>query len=194
MKSISWRLGLAACVAVALLGWTTPILAAEPDSGGPADRLERLDQRMNEMAQRQEQQMREITQRLEQLVQRLGAQQQGWAPMAGPGRQDSRPPMGLPDGAGMAQPMPPAGAPALASVPPPAGPSAGLAQLHRDIARIVKALALVGLVLNILLAVWIYRDIRRRGEGSGIFVALALLAGVPAAIIYTLDRIGDKKM
>ena len=45
----------------------------------------------------------------------------------------------------------------------------------------------------ILLAIWICTDIRKRGEGSGIFIALALLAGVPAAIIYTLVRIGDKK-
>jgi ABC-type maltose transport system permease subunit len=68
-----------------------------------------------------------------------------------------------------------------------------LAQLHRDIARIVKACALVAFVFNILVAVWIYTDIRKRGEGSGIFIALALLAGVPAAIIYLLVRIVDKK-
>jgi xanthosine utilization system XapX-like protein len=35
-------------------------------------------------------------------------------------------------------------------------------------------------------------DIRKRGEGSVIFVVLALVAGVPAAIIYTLVRIGDR--
>ena len=52
---------------------------------------------------------------------------------------------------------------------------------------------LVAVVFNILLAVWIFTDIRKRGEGSGIFIALALLAGIPAAIIYALVRIGDKK-
>jgi hypothetical protein len=52
---------------------------------------------------------------------------------------------------------------------------------------------LVGIVFNILLAVWIFTDIRKRGEGSGIFIVLALLAGIPAAIIYTLTRIGDRK-
>jgi hypothetical protein len=205
MKSTSWRIGLAAaCAAVTLFGGATSVLAAEPDGGGPADRLERLERRVNDMAQRQEQQMREmvqrqeqqmreIAQRQEQLVQRLDAQRQGPAPMAGPGRPDSRPPGGMPDGAGMGQPMPPTGALAFAGVPPPAGPSAGLAQLHRDIARIVKACALVAFVFNILVAVWIYTDIRKRGEGSGIFIALALLAGVPAAIIYLLVRIVDKK-
>jgi hypothetical protein len=179
MKSISWWLGLAAaCAAVALLGWPTPILAAEPDSGGPADRLERLERRVNEMAQRQE-----------QLMQRLDAQPQGQAPMAGPGRENFRPPRGLPDRAGMGQPMPPPRAPALAGVPP----AGGMAQVHKDIAGLVRLCLLVAFVFNILLAVWIYMDIRKRGEGSGIFIALALLAGVPAAIIYTLVRIGDKK-
>ena len=52
---------------------------------------------------------------------------------------------------------------------------------------------LVALVFNILAAIWIYTDIRKRGEGPAIFIALALIAGVPAAIIYALVRIGDKK-
>ena len=52
---------------------------------------------------------------------------------------------------------------------------------------------LIGILCNILLAIWIFTDIRKRGEGSGIFVAMALVAGIPAAIIYSLVRIGDKK-
>ena len=52
---------------------------------------------------------------------------------------------------------------------------------------------LVGFIFNILVAVWIFTDIRKRGEGSGLFIALALLAGIPAAIIYAIVRIGDKK-
>ncbi len=52
---------------------------------------------------------------------------------------------------------------------------------------------LVACISNILIAIWIYTDIRKRGEGPGIFIALALMAGVPAAIIYAIVRIGDKK-
>ncbi|MGO8929707.1 MAG: hypothetical protein ACLQU3_22805 [Limisphaerales bacterium] len=183
MKSISWRLGLAAaCAAVALFGRVTPVVAQEPDRGGTADRLERLERRVNDMAQRQE-----------QLMRRLGAQEQGEAPMAAPGREDLRPLRGLPDRPGMARPMPTLGSPALAGVAAPAGPPAGAAQFHKDIAGLMKLCLLVGFVFNILLAVWIYSDIRKRGEGSGIFIALALLAGIPAAIIYSLVRIGDKK-
>ena len=43
------------------------------------------------------------------------------------------------------------------------------------------------------MAIWIYTDIRKRGEGSAIFIAMALVAGIPAALIYALTRLGDKK-
>jgi hypothetical protein len=52
---------------------------------------------------------------------------------------------------------------------------------------------LAAILCNILLTIWIFTDIRKRGEGSGIFVAMALVAGIPAAIIYALARIGDRK-
>jgi hypothetical protein len=61
------------------------------------------------------------------------------------------------------------------------------------------ALGLVGgalairLICNVLLASWIYTDIRKQGQGHGVFVALALLMGFPTAIVYALIRIGDKK-
>jgi hypothetical protein len=42
------------------------------------------------------------------------------------------------------------------------------------------------------LAIWIFTDIRKRGEGPAIFIAVALIAGIPSAIIYSLVRIGDK--
>ena len=59
----------------------------------------------------------------------------------------------------------------------------------RGLARLAL---LVCIVFNLLLAIWIFTDIRKRGEGSGIFIALALVAGFPAAILYSLVRIGDK--
>jgi apolipoprotein N-acyltransferase len=51
----------------------------------------------------------------------------------------------------------------------------------------------IGFICNILMAVWIFTDIRKRGEGSAIFVAMALFAGIFAALIYALTRLGDKK-
>jgi len=170
------------CGVLAMLGRATPAPAAEEDRGGPADRLERLERRLDELAQRQE-----------QLMRRLGAQQQGQLRMAGPGQENFRPPMGLRGRARFAQPMPLPEGPVPAGVPAPEGLRAAASKHLQDIAGVVKLCFLVAIVFNILLAIWIYTDIRKRGEGSVIFIALALLAGVPAAIIYTLVRIGDKK-
>jgi len=58
---------------------------------------------------------------------------------------------------------------------------------------LLKAALLVLFACHILLAAWIFTDIRKLGQGHGIFIALALLAGFPAAILYALIRIGDKK-
>ena len=183
MKSISWRLGLAAaCAALTMFGRATPALAAEQDRGGPADRLERLERRVNEMAQRQE-----------QLMRRLGAQQERQAPMAAPGRRTSARGWPCPSARGWASPCrrtePPRWQPCLR----PQDRPLGWRSVARGIAGLVMLCLLVAFVFNILLAVWIFTDIRKRGEGSGIFIALALLAGIPAAIIYSLVRIGDKK-
>jgi hypothetical protein len=184
MKRLTLRLGLAAaCVVLTMVGRATSAFAAEPDQSGPGDRLERLERRVNEMAQRQE-----------QLMHRLGApQQERQAPMAAAGPENMRQARPMRDRARMGQPMPPVGAPALAGLPLPAGLPPHGAQAHKDIAGLITLCCLVAAVFNILAAIWIFTDIRKRGEGSGIFIALALLAGVPAAIIYAIVRIGDKK-
>ena len=59
--------------------------------------------------------------------------------------------------------------------------------------RIAKMGMLVVFACHILLAVWVFLDIRKRGEGHGIFVALALLAGFCGAILYALVRLADVK-
>ena len=184
MKRLSLRLGLAtACVALAMFGRVTPVCAAEADQGGAGDRLERLERRVNEMAQRQE-----------QLMRRLEAQQQErQAPMAGPGGENVRTMKPLRNRAGMGQPMPPVGAPAMAGLPVPPGQPAHDGNVHKDIAGLIKFCCLIAFIFNILIAIWIFTDIRKRGEGSGLFIVLALLAGIPAAIIYALVRIGDKR-
>ena len=126
-------------------------------------------------------------------MRQLAAQMEHQAGMPGAGPGGMRPGRLLRERARMNQPMPPAGAAALAGMPVPQAPSPARANLHEEIAGLLKLCLLIGLVFNILLAIWIYTDIRKRGEGSPIFIALALLAGVPATIIYSLVRIGDKK-
>ncbi len=178
MKRLSWQLGLAAaCGALALFGASVPVFAAEEGREGPVDRLERLERRVNEIAQRQE-----------QLLRRLGAQPERPAPAAAPVRERVSRQVIAPGAARDTQLTPPPGGPV-----PAAAPCAFAAKCCKDIAGLVKMCLLVGFIFNILLAIWIFTDIRKRGEGSGVFIALALLAGIPAAIIYSLVRIGDKK-
>ena len=51
-------------------------------------------------------------------------------------------------------------------------------------------LVLLCLVVHILLAIWVYQDIRKRGTGSGIWIVIALLAGLLGALVYAVVRIG----
>ncbi len=164
MKIVITHLTLAAAfVSLAVLSPPTSALAQE-SRNVPADRLERLERRVNEMAERQE-----------QILRRLGDRMERPGPMAPPG------------GENLHQPMPPNGMP----IPGPHNPPG--AKLAKGLLDTLGLLFLIGIICNILLAIWIYTDIRKRGEGSGIFIAMALVAGIPAALIYALTRIGDKK-
>jgi len=160
MRNLSWQFGLMAMFAwLVLFGGARALLAAEEERRGLGDRLESMERRIEELAQRQE-----------QMMHRLGAVPEGQRPMAEPRPERFRRPM-------------------MPGEPP--GP--GAAKIIEDVGGLVKLAFLVGIIFNILLAIWIYTDIRKRGEGSGIFVALALLGGIPTAIIYALVRLGDKK-
>jgi hypothetical protein len=60
------------------------------------------------------------------------------------------------------------------------------------VGKLLGPLFLVLAIIHVMLAVWVFTDIRKRGEGSGIFIVLALLAGIPGTILYALVRIGDR--
>ena len=49
------------------------------------------------------------------------------------------------------------------------------------------------LVVNILIAVWVYQDIRKRGTGSGIWIVITLVSGLLGALVYAVVRLGDVK-
>jgi len=61
---------------------------------------------------------------------------------------------------------------------------------HNGHGKIFPLLAICCIV-HILVAVWIYQDIRRRNSGSGIWIVIALLAGLLGALVYAVVRIGD---
>jgi hypothetical protein len=139
----------------------TRVCAAENDG---MERLDRLERRVNELAQRQE-----------RLMRRLEAQMDQRGQILPPGNPDPRPQAG----------------PMTLQCP---GPDCSQAKKSRCChSDLIGLIILVGMVVNILFAIWIYTDIRKRNEGSGIFVALALLVGIPTAAIYAITRIGDKK-
>jgi hypothetical protein len=170
MKSLTWCLFLASWFM--LSGNATRLAAAEDNSPGPDERLQRLERRINELTERQEQMMRRFAGQHEargQMARRFGAAPGPQGRMVPPGPEGFQGPMS-PDG-------------------PPA-PMAARA-LH-GLGDLMRLIILVWIVCNILLAIWISTDIRKRGEGSGLFIAMALLAGIPAAIIYSLVRIGDR--
>lgn len=48
-------------------------------------------------------------------------------------------------------------------------------------------------VVHILLTIWVYRDLQRRKTGSGLWIVIVLLTGLPGAIAYSIVRIGDIK-
>jgi hypothetical protein len=176
MKNLSFKLCLTTGICcLAFLGGATAVFAAAEDPAGIDARLQRLEQRLDEIAQRQQ-------------------QPQGMrGPFAAPGARGQM--MGRGGYAAQLapqQPMASAGAGNLAPAAPLAGLVANMDNRFHRLAGFVKWMLAGCVVCNILLAYWIFTDIRKRGEGPGIFVALAVLAGVPAAVIYSLVRIGDR--
>lgn len=127
--------------------------------------------------------------RLEQCLHQVIQQQQQMIQRFGPALQRPGAPP-LPGAAAMRPPLPPPGPAGVCPMPPASDRRCPLATCCP---RVVLGLFLLASVINILMAVWIFTDIRKRGEGHGIFIVLALLAGIPTGIIYALVRIGDKK-
>lgn len=47
--------------------------------------------------------------------------------------------------------------------------------------------------IHVLVTVWVYRDIRQRNAGSGLWIVIALLSGLLGALVYAVVRIGDMR-
>jgi hypothetical protein len=45
-------------------------------------------------------------------------------------------------------------------------------------------------VINILCAIWVYQDIQKRSSESGIWIVIALLAGLIGTLVYAVVRLG----
>ena len=51
---------------------------------------------------------------------------------------------------------------------------------------------LLVIIVHILVAIWVYQDIRKRNAGSGIWIVIALLAGLVGVLVYAVVRLGDE--
>jgi len=54
-------------------------------------------------------------------------------------------------------------------------------------------LLIVFFIVHILMAVWVYKDIRERNRGSGIWIVIALLTGLFGVLAYAVVRLGDTR-
>lgn len=138
--------------------------------GTPAQAQGERERNLAERMERLEHQVRQMAEHQEQFTHRVGEALK------------QRPQIGPRPGAEM-QPRPPM---------PPQVPH-GKAPAAKGLKDLVGLMLLIGMICNIIIAVWIFGDIRKRGEGSGIFIVLALLAGFPTAIVYALVRLADQK-
>ena len=56
----------------------------------------------------------------------------------------------------------------------------------------MKPFLLLVMIVHILMAIWVYQDIRKRNAGSGIWIVIALLAGLLGVLVYAVVRLGDE--
>ena len=54
-------------------------------------------------------------------------------------------------------------------------------------------LLIVLFIVHILMAVWVYKDIRERNRGSGIWIVIVLLTGLFGVLAYAVVRLGDTR-
>ena len=77
-------------------------------------------------------------------------------------------------------------------------------ELEQHVAEIERAreededgalpLLLLIAVVHILVAVWVYTDIRKLNSGSGIWIVIALLTGLLGTLVYAVVRMGDARI
>ncbi len=55
----------------------------------------------------------------------------------------------------------------------------------------IGAFFLLMAVINVLLTIWVYQDVRARKTASGLWILIVLLGGIPAMIAYALVRLPE---
>jgi hypothetical protein len=60
---------------------------------------------------------------------------------------------------------------------------------HKD--KDGKPILVLLAIVHILLAVWVFQDIRKKTDSSGIWIVIALLTGLLGVLVYAIVRLGD---
>lgn len=79
--------------------------------------------------------------------------------------------------------------------PPPdaqACPGKSAWRKHHPAMKHMCGIMVICMVVHILLAIWVYQDIRQRNAGSGLWIVITLLTGLLGALVYAVARLGDK--
>ena len=50
---------------------------------------------------------------------------------------------------------------------------------------------LIAIIVSILLAIWVFKDIRQNNSGSGVWIVIVLLTGLLGALVYAVVRLAD---
>ena len=64
---------------------------------------------------------------------------------------------------------------------------------HKKIKECHDFIVLVIGLIHILMAIWVYKDIRKRNSGSGIWIIVTLLAGFFGVVPYAIIRLSDER-
>ena len=57
--------------------------------------------------------------------------------------------------------------------------------------RFAHVMWLVCMITHVLMALWVYQDVRKKDNGNGIWIVITLLVGFFGSAVYALIRLGD---
>ena len=63
---------------------------------------------------------------------------------------------------------------------------------HHNKGSFLHLIFIISVIVRILAAIWVYQDIKARKTGSGLWIAITLLAGLIGALVYAVVRLEEK--
>jgi hypothetical protein len=67
----------------------------------------------------------------------------------------------------------------------------GKAKRHHDDKGKCRGMMAIILIVHILTAIWVYQDIKKRSDLSGVWIVIALLTGLLGTLVYAVVRLGE---